>query len=191
MAGGAIGIAATVYLKVGGVTGAVMFAFGLIVVVMMKLPLFTGQAQHVWSRRGTDLSLLGLMLLMNLGGCFLLSALTVTPEIREASQNIILVRLGKGPIICGFPHCIADSYYYASCGRDFLALHGWNLLAAYLPTVAGNYIGCNLYRLVIDMPAWFTPLTEREEASSGGAMPETDSMPRKRRAVKAGSAKAE
>ena len=70
MAGGAIGIAATVYLKVGGVTGAVMFAFGLIVVVMMKLPLFTGQAQHVWSRRGTDLSLLGLMLLMNLGGCF-------------------------------------------------------------------------------------------------------------------------
>lgn len=228
MAGGAIGIAATVYLKVGGVTGAVMFAFGLIVVVIMKLPLFTGQAQHVWSRRGTDLSLLGLMLLMNLGGCFLLSALTVTPEIREASQNIILMRLGKGPlmcgllsipcgfimtaavrgagmkknwlpllfgvpafIICGFPHCIADSYYYASCGRDFLALHGWNLLAAYLPTVAGNYIGCNLYRLVIDMPAWFTPLTEREEASSGGAVPETDSMPRKRRAVKAGSAKAE
>ena len=147
MAGGCIGIAATVYLKVGGVLGAAMFAFGLIVVVAMKLPLFTGQAKHVWSRRGEEYSLLGLMLLLNLGGCFILSALTCTPEIAEASQAIINARLAKGPlmcgllsipcgfimtaavrgagmknnwlpllfgvpafIICGFPHCVADSY---------------------------------------------------------------------------------
>ncbi len=201
MAGGAIGIAATVYLKVGGVLGAAMFAFGLIVVVAMKLPLFTGQAQHVWSRKGGEYSLLGLMLLLNLAGCFILSALTCTPEISEASQAIITTRLSKGPwmcgllsipcgfimtaavrgagmknnwlpllfgvpafIICGFPHCVADSYYYASCGREFLMAHGWNLLAAYLPTVVGNYLGCNLYRLVVSMPAWFTPLTDESPA---------------------------
>ncbi len=197
MAGGCIGIAATVYLKVGGVLGAAMFAFGLIVVVAMKLPLFTGQAQHVWSRRGEEYSLLGLMLLLNLGGCFILSALTFTPEIAEASQAIINARLAKGPlmcgllsipcgfimtaavrgagmknnwlpllfgvpafIICGFPHCVADSYYYASCGRDFLVANGWSLIAAYLPTVAGNFIGCNLYRLTVRMPAWFTPVSD-------------------------------
>jgi|GEM_PF-199175 len=197
MAGGCIGIAATVYLKVGGVLGAAMFAFGLIVVVAMKLPLFTGQAQHVWSRRGEEYSMLGLMLLLNLGGCFILSALTCTPEIAEASQAIINARLAKGPlmcgllsipcgfimtaavrgagmknnwlpllfgvpafIICGFPHCVADSYYYASCGRDFLVANGWSLIAAYLPTVAGNFIGCNLYRLTVRMPAWFTSVSD-------------------------------
>ena len=210
MAGGCIGIAATVYLKVGGVLGAAMFAFGLIVVVAMKLPLFTGQAQHVWSRRGGEYSLLGLMLLLNLGGCFILSALTCTPEIAEASQAIINARLAKGPlmcgllsipcgfimtaavrgagmknnwlplifgvpafIICGFPHCVADSYYYASCGRDFLAANGWSLIAAYLPTVAGNFIGCNLYRLTVRMPAWFTPVSD-DAPSAGRADSEAD-----------------
>lgn len=197
MAGGCIGIAATVYLKVGGVLGAAMFAFGLIVVVAMKLPLFTGQAQHVWSRKGGEYSLLGLMLLLNLGGCFILSALTCTPEIAESSRTIINARLAKGPlmcgllsipcgfimtaavrgagmknnwlpllfgvpafIICGFPHCVADSFYYASCGRDFLMANGLTLLAAYLPTVVGNFLGCNLYRLAVGMPAWFTPVTD-------------------------------
>lgn len=197
MAGGAIGIAATVYLKVGGVLGSAMFAFGLIVVVAMKLPLFTGQAQHVWSRKGGDYALLGLMLLLNLAGCWILSALTSTPEITAASRAIISTRLANGPllcgllsipcgfimtaavrgaamkgnwlpllfgvpafIICGFPHCVADSYYYASCGRDFLTANSWSIIAAYMPTVVGNFVGCNLYRLVVRMPAWFTPVAE-------------------------------
>lgn len=206
MAGGCIGIAATVYLKIGGVVGAAMFAFGLIVVVAMKLPLFTGQAQHVWSRDGREYSLLGLMLLLNLAGCFILSALTCTPEMTEASQAIINARLAKGPlmcgllsipcgfimtaavrgagmknnwlpllfgvpafIICGFPHCVADSFYYASCGRDFLLSNGWGLLAAYLPTVVGNFLGCNLYRLVVGMPAWFTPVTDDTHVATKSA----------------------
>ncbi len=200
MAGCAIGVAATIYLKVSGVLGAVMFAFGLIVVVMMKLPLYTGQAQHVFGRRLNEYGLLGLMLLLNIIGCFLISALTSTREIAEASEAIISMRLAKGPlmcgllsipcgfimtaavrgagmknnwlpllfgvpafIICGFPHCVADSYYYASCSRDFIFAHGWSLLVAYLPTVVGNYIGCNLYRLVVGMPAWFTPVLDESE----------------------------
>lgn len=216
MAGGAIGIAATVYLKVGGVLGAAMFAFGLIVVVAMKLPLFTGQAQHVWSRKGGEYALLGLMLLLNVAGCFIMSALTGNVEIAEASEGIISARLSKGPlmcgllsipcgfimtaavrgagmrnnwlpllfgvpafIVCGFPHCVADSFYYASCGRDFLMAHGWSLLAAYLPTVAGNYLGCNLYRLTVNMPAWFVAVADGEAAKPAaddvvGASPEED-----------------
>ena len=199
MAGGAIGIAATIYLRVGGVLGAAMFAFGLIVVVAMKLPLFTGQAQHVCNRCKRDYSLLGLMLLLNIAGCFILSAITCTPEMTEASEAIITARLTKGPlmcgilaipcgfimtaavrgaglknnwlpllfgvpafIICGFPHCVADSFYYASCSHDFIMSHEWDLLAAYLPTVLGNYIGCNLYRLTLGMPAWFKPAVEPE-----------------------------
>lgn len=200
MAGCAIGVAATIYLKVGGVLGAAMFAFGLIVVVAMKLPLFTGQAQHVFSRRFNEYGLLGMILLLNVVGCFLISALTSTPEIAKASEAIITVRLSKGPlmcgllsipcgfimtaavrgagmknnwlpllfgvpafIICGFPHCVADSYYYASCSRDFILSHGWSLLVAYLPTIVGNYVGCNLYRLVVCMPAWFTLVLDESE----------------------------
>lgn len=209
LAGCAIGIAATIYLKVTGTLGAAMFAFGLIVVVAMKLPLFTGQAQHVWRNNGRDYALLGLMLLLNLGGCAIISAMTCTPEIAAASESIILARLSKGPlmcgvlaipcgfimtaavrgaslsrnwlpllfgvpafIICGFPHCVADSFYYASCSHSFIAGHGWSLLAAYLPTVAGNFIGCNIYRLVLGMPAWFTPVTD-PAASSADTVPDT------------------
>lgn len=197
MAGCAIGIAATVYLKVTGVVGAAMFAFGLIVVVAMKLPLFTGQAQHVWSTSGQEYSSLGLMLLLNLCGCAIMSAMTNCPEIQASSESIIAGRLAKGPlmcgvlaipcgfimtaavrgagmknnwlpllfgvpafIICGFPHCVADSFYYASCSHEFFLENGWNLLAAYLPTVVGNYLGCNAYRLVLGMPPWYPAVTE-------------------------------
>lgn len=202
LAGACIGSAATIYLKVGGVVGSVMFAFGLIVVVAMKLPLFTGQAQHVWSRRGEEYSLLGLMLLLNIAGCLTISMLTCNAELTAASEKIITTRLERGPlmcgllsipcgfimtaavrgagmkgnwlpllfgvpafIICGFPHCVADSFYYVSCSREFVAANGLSLLAAYLPTVLGNYLGCNAYRLTIGMPAWFTPLTD-ETAST-------------------------
>lgn len=201
MAGACIGIAATIYLKVGGVVGSVMFAFGLIVVVAMKLPLFTGQAQHVWSRRMEEYSLLGLMLLLNIVGCLVISSLTCNAELTAASEKIISTRLERGPlmcgvlsipcgfimtaavrgagmkgnwlpllfgvpafIICGFPHCVADSFYYVSCSREFVEANGLSLLAAYLPTVLGNYLGCNAYRLTMGMPAWFTPLTD--EAAS-------------------------
>lgn len=100
LAGACIGIAATIYLKVGGVVGSVMFAFGLIVVMAMKLPLFTGQAQHVWSRRGEEYSLLGLMLL-NIAGCLTISMLTCNAELTAASEKIITTRLERGPLMCG------------------------------------------------------------------------------------------
>lgn len=216
MAGCAIGIAATVYLKVTGVLGAAMFAFGLIVVVAMKLPLFTGQAQHVWSTRTEEYASLGLMLLLNLAGCAILSQLTNNAEIQAASEGIISARLAKGPwmcgvlaipcgfimtaavrgagmknnwlpllfgvpafIICGFPHCVADSFYYASCSHEFIVENGWNLLAAYLPTVLGNYLGCNAYRLVIAMPAWYTPLTDESAAGEGAAAVRDGELPQR------------
>lgn len=207
MAGMCIGIAATVFLKVGGVMGAAMFAFGLIVVVVMQLPLYTGQAQHVWGRKGRDYAVLGLMLLLNLVGCGILSLLTAGADITAASEGIISTRLTTGPlmngvlaipcgfimtaavrgatlkktwlpllfgvpafIICGFPHCVADSFYYASCSNAFLSTHGLDMLWAYLPTVAGNYVGCNLYRLVPCMPSWF-------EANSAVTAPEPEPQP--------------
>lgn len=52
-------------------------------------------------------------------------------------------------IVCGFPHCIADAFYYLTCPLDFWMEHLWSILLLYLCIVIGNFIGCNLYRIVL------------------------------------------
>lgn len=54
-------------------------------------------------------------------------------------------------IVCGFPHCIADAFYYLTCSLTFWGEHIWSILLLYVCLVAGNFAGCNLYRFV--MPA--------------------------------------
>lgn len=54
-------------------------------------------------------------------------------------------------ILCGFPHCIADAFY---CMLYIFntqpgAIPIGSLLAYYGSIVAGNFIGCNLYRVFI------------------------------------------
>lgn len=51
-------------------------------------------------------------------------------------------------IVCGFPHCVADAFYYLCAPTDFLAANAPGILAFYINIVAGNFIGCNLYRLI-------------------------------------------
>lgn len=57
-------------------------------------------------------------------------------------------------IVCGFPHCIADVFYYAS-SPWLLLMAPLDCLFVYLPCVLGNYIGCNFYRS-------FTQQTEKK-----------------------------
>ncbi len=52
-------------------------------------------------------------------------------------------------IMCGFPHCVADAFYYLCVPLDFWAAHFWDILLFYLAIVLGNFIGCNLYRAVL------------------------------------------
>lgn len=52
-------------------------------------------------------------------------------------------------IVCGFPHCIADAFYYLTCSLSFWGEHIWNILLLYVCLVAGNFAGCNLYRVVM------------------------------------------
>ena len=51
-------------------------------------------------------------------------------------------------IMCGFPHCVADAFYYLCVPFDFLGSHIWEVLIFYVSIVAGNFIGCNLRRLL-------------------------------------------
>lgn len=172
LAGVFIGIGGMVFLKVGGVAGAVLFSIGLISVVSFKLKLFTGTAGFVRKEDWTDLFPI---LLGNIAGCILVALLPTGVD----AQQVIAVRLSTGwfdafllatgcgllmttavkfaregqwlpllfavPvfILCGFFHCIADAFYYAA-GWKFLT---WQALPVYLATVAGNFVGCNVPRL--------------------------------------------
>ncbi len=50
-------------------------------------------------------------------------------------------------ILCGLPHCVADAFYYA-----IALLQGdaaWWMLGAWAWAIVGNYIGCNLPRILM------------------------------------------
>ncbi len=72
LAGISISIGCVVYLRVGGVAGAVLFAFGLLACVHFRLPLYTGTAGFVMNM--ADLKRLGLILLGNIAGCLGMAA---------------------------------------------------------------------------------------------------------------------
>ena len=52
-------------------------------------------------------------------------------------------------IICGFPHCVADVFYFLCVPFSFLKAHLLQVLAVYVCIVLGNLAGCNLYRIVL------------------------------------------
>ncbi|MBD5163937.1 MAG: formate/nitrite transporter family protein [Bacteroidales bacterium] len=175
LAGVSIGIAGTVYLKVGGVVGACMFGFGLLAVIASGFHLFTGKAQFVWGKDG--LWWLVAILFGNLVGTGLVGTLMAS-AVGEAAQAILDLRVATGwwkcavlaipcgfimtaavqaankgnfwvlllgvPtfILCGFPHCIADAFYFWAAPEP-----AQFLMKCYIPIVFGNYLGCNLYRI--------------------------------------------
>lgn len=51
-------------------------------------------------------------------------------------------------ILCGFPHCVADAFYYMCVPVDYLSANWLDILILYLSIVIGNFIGCNLYRTI-------------------------------------------
>ena len=181
-AGLLIGIAGLVFLNVGGLGGAILFAFGLLAVTISKAELFTGKAGFIPYRE--SLQLLP-MVLLNAAGCLITAYIASysTSEVvattldtimaaREAASwdMLLMTSIGTGVIVtlgvygvrkgtylpllygvpvfimCGLPHSIADAFYYwvAILRGDFAA---W-MIVAWLWSVVGNYIGCNL-------PRWF------------------------------------
>ena len=52
-------------------------------------------------------------------------------------------------IVCGFTHCIADAFTYSCVPIHTLGSNFGSLMMIYLPTVIGNFIGCNLFRILI------------------------------------------
>ena len=210
LAGICISMGGCIYLKTGGVAGAVLFAFGLIAVVTLRLNLFTGKAQFVWGHNDTGQYEQGgyvwlfSILALNIIGCIIAGVLMSSPAMQEAAVGIIDKRLAASPlkngvlavgcgfimtlavqgtaknrwlpllfgipafIICGFPHCVADAFYIASVPGEYLGLHAADLALFYVAIVAGNFVGCNLYRLLSpqgDKQTAPHPVVEKSESN--------------------------
>lgn len=99
-----VGMGGSIFLSIGGVVGAILFAFGLIAVINLKLNLFTGKAQFVWGRAPEGQGQQGgygwlvAILILNIVGCFLMGVLMSTPAFEEAAINILDKRLASSPL---------------------------------------------------------------------------------------------
>ena len=179
LAGICISIGCVVNLRVGGVAGAVLFAFGLTTVVYYGLKLYTGTAGFI--RRHGDWSMLATVLAWMIAyaqpdciepaakilagrmakgpiACFLLAigcGFIMTTAVEFARKGKMLALLLGVPvfILCGFAHSIADAFYFLISPSDVLLSS--SVLVVYIAEVLGNFVGCNLYR-------WVTIFTPKE-----------------------------
>ena len=179
-AGLLIGLGACGYLALGGIPGAIIFAFGLIGVVLSGSALYTGRAGVMPLNETGQLVLIWLF---NILACVLLGLMmkSLGGEPVERAQSMVAARLAQGPwrvflraigcgliidiavwlyrttkntlpvlfgvplfIVCGFYHSIADVVY-------IVAAWDWSwALAWYYPLIVlGNYVGCNVRRVVL------------------------------------------
>jgi len=178
LAGILIGLGAYGFLALGGIPGAVIFAFGLVGVVLSGSLLYTGKAGVM-----TDIVALIKIWLFNILACAVIGLVVVAlgGEPMERAQSVVDGRLAQGPwrsflravgcgliidlsvwlyrksgslvpilfgvplfIVCGFYHSIADVVYLVGAWK-------WSpgLLWYYPVIVVGNYVGCNVRRVVI------------------------------------------
>ena len=91
-AGLLIGIAGLVYLRVGGLAGAILFAFGLLSVVMCGAQLFTGKSGYLPYR---DIPRLVLMLVGNGIGCLIAGVITTYCANTAVIENLDAILLAR------------------------------------------------------------------------------------------------
>lgn len=176
-----IGLGSAGYLAVGGIPGAVIFAFGLIGVVIFEVPLYTGKAGvlkvdeswtliGIWFWNVIGCILIGLLVKYTGSDTSIANAMTIVDGRFEAGWVKSLLRsIGCGMIIdlsvyqfrksgsfipilfgvplfiiCGFYHSIADVVYLTVSWRWSPEIYWY-----YPVIVIGNYIGCNVRRLIL------------------------------------------
>jgi formate/nitrite transporter FocA (FNT family) len=175
LAGICIGLGGAIFLKLGGVIGAVMFAFGLLTVVHFKLPLYTGTAGFIMLNKSKEYTKMLIILLGNILGCFLLTLLAIQgidgsavimSRINAGYLQCFLSAIGCGLIMTlivqggrdknqllilfGIPLFILLGFYHSIADAFYFFASDMNLsyFPYYLLIVLGNFVGCNVPRLL-------------------------------------------
>ncbi len=178
MAGILIGLGACGFLALGGLPGAIIFAFGLIGVVLTGIPLYTGRAGvmtsipgiiKVWWWNVVGAMAVGLVVAA-IGGSMAESAYnTVAAHVAQGPWRGFLRAVGCGlvidlsvwfyrsskslvPVLFGIPLFIVCGFYHSIA--DVVYIFGawkWDidLLWFYPIIVIGNYVGCNVRRWLL------------------------------------------
>ncbi len=120
---------------------------GCLLVALMtgftKLPLHTAAHAVLESRLASGPLACGVL---GIGcGILMTSAVAFAKKGKEFGYWVPLLFAVPLFIHCGFPHCIADAFYYLTAA-DFIFAEP-SVLWCYLATVIGNFIGCNLPRM--------------------------------------------
>jgi formate/nitrite transporter FocA (FNT family) len=177
LAGIFISVGCIVNLNVGGVAGAVLFAFGLLAVVHYKLDLYTGTAGFFNFRDIEDWWPLFLILAGNIVGCYIMALSFGTPELVEKCAAIVRSRASHGtsvialaagcglimttavqfarqdkflPLLFGVPVFILCGFAHSIADAFYFSLGAsGSAMPIYLMVVLGNLIGCNLPRFFI------------------------------------------
>ena len=72
--------------------------------------------------------------------------LIMTTAVAFAAKKQYLPLLFGVPVFiaCGFPHSIADAFYYSACSWEFIHCAFDEILKCWAAVVVGNFIGCNI-----------------------------------------------
>lgn len=128
LAGFCIAMGGTVFMKVGGLWGAVLFSFGLITVVHYAFKLYTGTAGFFDPKDAHEWGHLFVIIFGNAVGCYLMSLILwgSSPDVVETASQIVHKRLAAGwfscflaAICCGF---IMTTAVHFARKRHFLPL---------------------------------------------------------------------
>lgn len=177
LAGICIGLGGAIFIKLGGVIGACMFAFGLLTVVHFKLPLYTGTAGFIELNKFKEYEKMVIVLFGNILGCILLSYMNIKgidgsaiiqSRLDTSYLQCLLNAIGCGLImtlivqggrdknqllilfgiplfiLLGFYHSIADAFYMMVSSEELKNM----FFGRYWVIVLGNFIGCNIPRLL-------------------------------------------
>lgn len=178
LAGICIGLGGAIFIKLGGVIGACMFAFGLLTVVHFKLPLYTGTAGFIEFNKTSEYEKMLLILFGNILGCILLSYLNIKgvdgssiiqSRIDSGYLQSFLNAIGCGLIMTlivqggrdknwllilfGIPVFILLGFYHSIADAFYMMVTPESLRNNYFLTywiiVGGNFVGCNIPRILL------------------------------------------
>jgi len=177
LAGICIGLGGAIFVKLGGVIGACMFAFGLLAVVHFKLPLYTGTAGFIELDKFTEYIKMLYILLGNILGCIILAqffdpaqydgSAIIQNRIDTGYGQSLLNAMGCGLIMTlivqggrdknlllilfGIPLFILLGFYHSIADAFYMMITPMDLRNEYFVTywiiVLGNFVGCNIPRL--------------------------------------------
>lgn len=179
LAGICIALGGAIFVKLGGVIGAVMFAFGLLSVVHFKLPLYTGTAGFIELTKIKEYEKMLLILFGNILGCFILCLFLdpsqyigdtiIQSRINTDYGQCLLNAMGCGLIMTlivqggrdknwllilfGIPLFILLGFYHSIADAFYMSISSGELRTAffgrYWTIVLGNFIGCNIPRFLL------------------------------------------